>query len=284
MWWVDIQAHIFSAGRYVSKSTGSGDLHEVGLQLLGGDVGNSVSGALGGLERQEIREEASNMGRGHRGTRDGVGGVLATLPGREDVETRSKDVVALAEVGEVGTLVSGSGGVAAGVGVIVPSGNGEVDAGVDGSIDSQVKSLGLATTKRHVGCAALEFLILTLGGSLGLLGMADGGHFDALHDVGHGARAVGTENLDGVDVGFLGDAVFLASNGARAVSTMSVAILISVALGNGLGPVRSALEVDVLDVGAGVDDIDVDALTTVIRKQVLVEGAEAQRLAVRDTS
>jgi hypothetical protein len=62
--------------------------------------------------------------------------VLRSNPGREDVETRGKDVVALAEVGEVGTLIGKSGGtdgdsvgsgsrrVVAGVGVVVTSSDG----------------------------------------------------------------------------------------------------------------------------------------------------------------
>ena len=64
---------------------------------------------------------------------------------------------------------------------------------------------------------------------------------------------------------------------------MTVAILISIAVGDGLAPVGAALEVDVLVVGSGVDDVDVNTLTTVGRVEVLVPGTEAQRVAVRDT-
>jgi hypothetical protein len=39
-----------------------------------------------------------------------------------------------------------------------------------------------------------------------------------------------------------------------------------------------------LGVGASVDDVDVDTLTTVGGIEVFVPGAEAQRIAVRDTS
>ena len=45
------------------------------------------------------------MGGGHGGTGDGVGSVLATNPGGENVKTRGKDVIALAVVGEVGTFI-----------------------------------------------------------------------------------------------------------------------------------------------------------------------------------
>jgi len=110
-----------------------------------------------------------------------------------------------------------------------------------------------------------------------------GGPLNTLDDVGHGARAVGAEDLDGVDVGLLGDTILLTSDGTRAVGAVTVAILISIAVRDGLAPVSTALEVDVLVVGTGVDDVDVDTLTTVGRVEVLVPRAEAQRVAVRDT-
>jgi hypothetical protein len=54
-------------------------------------------------------------------------------------------------------------------------------------------------------------------------------------------------------------------------------------MGDGLAPRRTTLEVDVVDVGTGVDDVDVNALATVLGVEVLVEGAEAQAVTVRDT-
>jgi hypothetical protein len=103
------------------------------------------------------------MWRGHGGTRNGVNGILATDPGRKNVETWSKDVIALSVVGEVSTLISkgrstnsdgllgGSWGVVARVGVVIASSDGEVDASIDGSIDSQVEGWRFATTQAHVG-------------------------------------------------------------------------------------------------------------------------------------
>jgi hypothetical protein len=67
------------------------------------------------------------------------------------------------------------------------------------------------------------------------------------------------------------------------VGAVTVAILISVAVGDGLAPVGAALEVNVLVVCAGVDDVDINTLTTVGRVEVLVPGTKAQRVAVRDT-
>ena len=64
---------------------------------------------------------------------------------------------------------------------------------------------------------------------------------------------------------------------------MTVAVLIGIAVGDGLAPVSTALEVNVLVVCTGVDDVDIDTLTTVGRVEVLVPRAEAQGVAVRDT-
>jgi hypothetical protein len=89
----------------IGKNTLSGDGDEVSLELLGGDFRDSEGRVLSGLEGKEVGEKASNVRRGHRGTGDGVDGVLAADPGRLDVKTGGEDVVALAEVGEVSTLI-----------------------------------------------------------------------------------------------------------------------------------------------------------------------------------
>ena len=149
---------VLGVARNIGESTDGTNLNQVGLELLGSDVGDSVRRVLGWLERQEVSQETSNVGGGHGSSRDGVGGVLRSNPGREDVETRGKDIIALSEVGEVGTLIgesggtdgnsigSGSGRVVAGVGVVVTSSDGEVDTSINGSIDSEVESDRLAAT------------------------------------------------------------------------------------------------------------------------------------------
>lgn len=279
----------------VGQSTLSGDGDKVSLKLLRGDIRDSEGRVLGGLEGKEVGEKASNVGRGHRGTGDGVDGVLAADPGGLDVKAGSKDVVALAVVGEVGTLVSeragtdgdgllgGSGRVVAGVSVVVAGSDSEVDASVDSSVDSLVEEGRFATTQAHVGSRALEALSLALLGDADLLEVRLGGVLNTLDNVGHGARAVGAQDLDGLDVCLLGHTVLLAGDGARAVCSVSVAVLICITLGDGLAPRRTTLEVDVLGVGAGVDDVDVNALATVFGVEVLVEGAEAQAVTVGDT-
>lgn len=52
---------------------------------------------------------------------------------------------------------------------------------------------------------------------------------------------------------------------------MSVAILISVTFWNSLAPFGSTIEVDVVDVRAGVNNVGVDALTRICRVEVLSE-------------
>ena len=276
----------------IGKSTNSGNRDESSLELLGADISDSEGRVLGGLEGKKVGKETSNVGRSHRGTGDGVDGVLAANPGGLDVEAGSKDVVALAVVGEVGALVSESAGtngdgvlsssrrVVARISVVVTGGNSEVDTGVDSSVDSLVEDGRFATTQAHVGSRALEALSLALLGNADLLEMRLGGVLNTLDNVGHGARAVGAEDLDGLDVSLLGNTVLLAGDSARAVCSVSVAILICITLRNGLAPRRATLEVDVVNVGAGVDDVDVNTLATVLGVEVLVEGAEAQAVTV----
>lgn len=114
--------------------------------------------------------------------------------------------------------------------------------------------------------------------------MRSSGVFNTLDNIGHGTGAIGAEDLDGLDVSLLGNTVLLASNSAGAVSAVAVAILIGIALRNSLAPSRAALKVDVLSVCAGVNNVDINALTTIGGVQVLVERAEGKAVAVRDTS
>jgi hypothetical protein len=110
-----------------------------------------------------------------------------------------------------------------------------------------------------------------------------GSKLDTLHDIGHGTRAVGAKDLNGIDVGLLRDTVLLTTDSSGAVSSVSVSVLIGIASRNGLAPVGTALEVDVLNVRAGVDNVDIDTLTTVGLVDVLVEVAEVKALLVGNT-
>lgn len=84
---------------------------------------------------------------------------------------------------------------------------------------------------------------------------------NALDDIRHGTRAVGAEHLDSNDVGLLGDTILLTGDSARAVSAVTIAILVSVISGDSLAPGGATLKVDVVNVGASIDDINIDALT-----------------------
>lgn len=247
------------------------------------------------MERQEVSQQTADVRRCHRGTRDGVGRVFAALPGGQDVQTRSKDVGAFAKVGEVGTFIGesrgsdghalfgASGRVVARVGIIIARSHGKVETSVHSSVHGQVESDGFTSSKTHVSHAALELLVFAgLGGS-DLVGVGAGGPLNTFDNIRHGARPAGSQNLDSVDVGFFGHTEFLASDGAGAVSAVAVAILIDVILRNCLAPVSTSLEVNMVNIGAGVDDIGVDAFATLVGVEVFVEGAEAERLAVRDT-
>jgi hypothetical protein len=236
------------------------------------------------------------VGRGHGSAGDGVDGILAANPGGQDVQAGGEDVSALAVVGEVGTLISqgggtdgdgllsSSGGVVASIGVVVTGSDGEVHTSINSGIHSEVESTRATTTQRHVGNAALEALDLAILGSLGLLDVSLGGPLNTLDDIGHGTRAVGAEDLDSVDLGLLGHAVLLTSNSARAVGTVTVAVLVLVTLGDGLAPVGTALKVNVVNVGASVNHVSINTLTTILSIQVLVEATERKAIAVRDTS
>jgi hypothetical protein len=65
---------------------------------------------------------------------------------------------------------------------------------------------------------------------------------------------------------------------------MTIAILISVAGRNGFSPVGATLEINMVNIGAGVDDINIDTLTAMGLMDILVERAKVKRLVVGDTS
>jgi hypothetical protein len=272
----------------IGQGTLGGNGDDVLLQLLGGDGSNGIIRVRRWLERQVVGQETGDVWGGHGGTGDGVGGIWGADPGGKNAQTWGKDVVALSVVGEVSARVIESGGtdsdgklsssrgVVARVSIVISSSDGEVDAGRDSTVHSTVEGRRLATTKRHVGSRALEALLSLLD----LLGVCVGSPFDTLDNVGHGSRSVGTEDLDSVDIGLLGNTVLLAGNSTRAVSSVSVSVLISIVGGNSLAPVCTALEVDVVDIGSGVNDIDIDTLTRIRGIEVLVEVTEAQALSV----
>jgi len=213
--------------------------------------------------------------------------------------TGGEDINTLAEVREVSSLITqgggtngdsllcGSGGVRAGIPVVVTGSNGEVHARGDGTVDSVVQSLGLTTTQRHVSDGTLVPRLP--GGGILSLGSGElvGGLFSSPQNttdhISHGTTSVGTQDLDGNEIDSLGNTVLARTDGTGAVSSVTVAILVDVILRDGLAPGSATLELDVMNVDAGVDDVHVNALTA--GRVVLVEskGSEPKLFAVGDT-
>lgn len=225
--------------------------------------------------------------------------MVRTDPSRKDVQARGEHIHALAVVGEVGALVTesrsadgdgllgSSGGVVASVPVVITGSDCEMKTGVDSTVDGLVESSGLSSTKRHVGDGAL---VLRRAGSLelsessgSLLHSGIGSENNTGDDIGHGAGAVGTEDLDSDDVSCLSNSVLPGSDGTGTVSTVTVVVLINIVLWDGLAPGRTTLELSMVDVDTGVDDVDVDALTTVGGVLVASESTESKPGAVADT-
>lgn len=242
-------------------------------------------------QRQVVGNQASNVRGSHRCSRDGALGSLRTNPGRLNVLSRPEDINTLSDVGEVSARViqgrgtdsdGGSntgGGVVAGIAVVVTGGDGKVKTSSNSSCNVVVQGTGLATSEGHVGDGALVLLALLLGESLVLLDSI----VDTSNDVGHGTGSVGAQDLDGDNVGLLGDTIGSTGNGSSAVSTVAVVICIGVVGGDGLAPLGSTLEFVVFNVDTSVDDKDGDAISSVGVVLVLVEGAEGQCFAVGDT-
>ena len=107
---------------------------------------------------------------------------------------------------------------------------------------------------------------------------------DTTSHVGHGTGATRAKDLDGNELSLLGDTVLARANGTGTVSAVAVAVLVDVVLRHGLTPSSTALELNVVDVDTSVNDVGGNTLTTVTLVDVLVEGAQAKTLAVRDTS
>lgn len=107
--------------------------------------------------------------------------------------------------------------------------------------------------------------------------------FDTLDNVRHSSRTIRAEDLNRVDGGLLSDTKLLSANSTRAMSSVTVTILINVAGRNSLSPVSTALKINMLNVSAGVDDVDINTLTTVGLMNVFAETSKVERLLVGDT-
>lgn len=214
--------------------------------------------------------------------------------------TWGKDIDALAVVREVRTnvtegrrgnsdsVLSSSRRIVASITVVIASSNGEMHAVVHSPVDRYIQSLRLATTKRHVRNGSLVRRLAggskLLLGSFHLLLSSLSGKVNASNDIAHRAAAIATENLDSNNVRALGDTVPLRSDRACAVGTVAIAVLVNVVLRKRRPPRCTPVELLVEDVDTGIDNIDVDALTTRLLVFILCERREPELGTVTDTS
>lgn len=194
------------------------------LALGGGalNVSAESSRGLGTLKSQVVGTETSDVGSGHGGTRDGVGGRVGADPRGQNVGAGGEDVDEGTEVGVRGKSISRGGGtdsaggglrggrVAGGVGTVVSGGDGQEDTGADHVGGGSVDGSGLGATERHVGDG-------TVGAAAGLGVGGDVVH--ARDDTRVGSGAGGVENLDSVQADLLGDTVGGTSDGSSDVGT-----------------------------------------------------------------
>lgn len=99
-----------SISRNIRQGPFCGNLDQSLLELLGRDLGDGELRVLGRLERQVVGKQTTNVWRSHGGTGDGVDSVLGADPGGKNVQTRRKNISALAIVGEVCASVIDSRG------------------------------------------------------------------------------------------------------------------------------------------------------------------------------
>ncbi|KAH3669491.1 hypothetical protein OGAPHI_001612 [Ogataea philodendri] len=263
-------------------------LDDVLLQLSRRDRSRCKCGVVVWLQTKEVGQQSSNVWRSHRSSgKSGSGSLGANVSGQH-VQTRTKDVNTLTVVGEVCSGVRkrgstnsdsrfcGSWRVVASVSIVVTSSNGKVETGLDSSIDGQVESWRLTTSKRHVGGGTLETSLLFL--RLSKVGV--GGEFDTLDDIGHRTRTVGSKDLDCNQVGVLGNTVVLRTNSTCTVGSVTVSVLIGVTNWDSLTPFCSAAKLLVVDVDTSIDNVGGDTISGDIVIDVLVEVSETEGFSV----
>jgi hypothetical protein len=84
-------------------------------------------------------------------------------------------------------------------------------------------------------------------------------------------------------VGRLGHAIFAGGNGAGAVGSVAIVIIIDITRGDRLPPRCAILELYVVDIDTRVNDVDIDTFATIVFILILVESAKGELGAVADT-
>jgi len=136
------------------------------------------------VDAEEVRGKTSNVGGGHRGSRDGLG--LSIVPGGSDVQARSPDVDGGTPVGELGLYIRDSrssdsdrlpntgGGEAAGVLVIVSCGYGDGNTAV---VKLKIESFvsGVAVTFHTLGTYRYDSFVESVRGTAAQAHRSNGG-------------------------------------------------------------------------------------------------------------
>lgn len=277
-------------GRRYLLSTAVED-QEVGLAtetaldgVLGGgrlEGGVDLGSALGLTGTKVQSGDTGNVGSGHGSSGDGVAGSLGSNPGRGDLDTRSKDLNALAEGREGGNVVvdirgtdgqslRGTGGrTRASVDVlVVTGGDNDRDVGTEKAANGIVQGAGGTTTKRHVDD--------------GLLALVDADDpVKSSDDSRGGTRTLTVEDLDTDEVDLLGNTVGVSSDGTGDVGTVTVLVGVGRALDEVVAHLGTAAKVDMGGVDTSINNVG--GHTSSGRVGILVRGTLGDTTALGDT-
>lgn len=208
--------------------------------VLGGDGSQVVGNLLWvgvGVVTQEQSGGTSDVRGSHGGSGDGVDGGWGSDPGGLDGASWGEDVDTFTVVGERragirsntlggGTDGDGIGGVSRGdvasILVLVTGGNNNDQTVSDSLVDGVSHGSGFATTQRQVGNSR-KVAAGTVSGRPG----------DTLDDTGSRSRSVATQDLDGDQLGLLGNTPLGSTNSGGDVSSMTLAIIVDAV--NGVG-------------------------------------------------
>lgn len=207
------------------------------------------------------------MRSSHRSATEAGGLSITGVPGRENVGSRSPDVSAATPVGETRLLITlrsrvdvqggagAAGGKTATISVIVARCSHHQETSGGGSIDSSIHSPTVTRAQREVGNAGLA-------GSAS----ARSGPVDTSDDPVKLAPSVRTtENLHRVDVDLLSNTIKSTTDRTSNMGTVSVDICSISVTGEvrARQPIGAATKLGVSDSDTSVQDVHVDATSTV---------------------